>query len=312
MNFNEIDLLEDIEEEQHDAGIVPYDPLHHYLMEIRKFPLLTREEEIKLAIRYKEKGDLEAAYKLVTSNLRLVVKIALEFHRQWMMNLLDLIQEGNIGLMQAVKKFDPYRGVKFSYYASYWIKAYILKFIMDNWKLVKIGTTQTQRKLFYNLKKEKEKLERMGFSAGPKLLAERFDTTEDEIVEMEKRLGEVELSLDQPVGDGRRETARDFISLDEEFLDKKLADTQLKELLKEKLNEFQKTLEGKEKDIFEKRIMAEEPLTLEEIGKKYGITKERIRQIEEKLKSKIKEYLKKEIPDLVTQTDNAKSLTKAK
>ena len=136
-----------------DKALVKFDPLQRYLTEISSYKLLTREEERELGIRVREHGDKEAAYQLVTSNLRLVVKIALEFQRVWMQNLLDLIQEGNIGLMQAVKKFDPYKNVKFSYYASFWIKAYILKFIMDNWRLVKIGTTQGQRKLFFKLKK---------------------------------------------------------------------------------------------------------------------------------------------------------------
>ena len=146
-----------------DKSLVKFDPLQRYLNEISHYKLLTREEERALGIRVQEEGDPEAAYQLVTANLRLVVKIALEFQRVWMQNLLDLIQEGNIGLMQAVKKFDPYKNVKFSYYASFWIKAYILKFIMDNWRLVKIGTTQGQRKLFFKLKKEKQKLIDDGF-----------------------------------------------------------------------------------------------------------------------------------------------------
>ncbi len=146
---------------------VSFDPFRLYLDEIKRYPLLSREDEMDLAIRYREKGDIEAAYKLITANLRLVVKIAMDFQRYWMQNLMDLIQEGNVGLMQAVKKFDPYRGYKFSYYASFWIKAYIIKFIMDNWKLVKIGTTQAQRKLFFNLRKEKERLEAQGIEASP-------------------------------------------------------------------------------------------------------------------------------------------------
>jgi RNA polymerase sigma-32 factor len=141
-----------------EKSVVKYDPLQRYLNEISQYNLLTRDEERELGALVQEQGDPDAAYRLVTSNLRLVVKIALEFQRVWMQNLLDLIQEGNIGLMQAVKKFDPYKNVKFSYYASFWIKAYILKFIMDNWRLVKIGTTQGQRKLFFKLKKEKQKL----------------------------------------------------------------------------------------------------------------------------------------------------------
>ena len=160
---------------------------------------MTPEEEKTLLTRYQQSPDSELAYKLITSNLRLVVKIAMEFQRYWMQNLLDLIQEGNIGLMQAIKKFDPFRGIKFSYYASFWIKAYILKFIMDNWKLVKIGTTQAQRKLFYNLKKEKGRLLAMGIDPAPKLLSEKFSVSEKEIIEMDQRLGEWELSLDAPV-----------------------------------------------------------------------------------------------------------------
>ncbi|RLB85441.1 MAG: RNA polymerase subunit sigma-70, partial [Deltaproteobacteria bacterium] len=187
-----------------ERGVVPYDPLQMYLMEIKKFRLLTREEETELAIRVREHNDQRAAYILITSNLRLVVKIAMDFHRYWTRNLLDLIQEGNVGLVQAVRKFDPYRGIKFSYYASFWIKAYILKFIMDNWKLVKIGTTQSQRKLFFNLAKERDKLIAQGFNPEPRLLAERLDVKEEEVVEMSQRLGGWEVSLSSPVSDDSR------------------------------------------------------------------------------------------------------------
>jgi len=138
--------------------------LHRYLQEISQHRLLTREETDELAIHFNETGDPEAAYKLVSANLRLVVKVAMDFQKYWMQNFLDLIQEGNVGLVQAVKKYDPYRGVKFSYYAAYWIRAYILKYIMDNWRLVKIGTTQAQRKLFFGLNKEKKLLESQGFT----------------------------------------------------------------------------------------------------------------------------------------------------
>ena len=172
-----------------ERSLVAYDPLQMYLMEIKNYTLLTREEEVELGTRVREKNDKEAAYRLVTSNLRLVVKIAMDFHRYWTKSLLDLIQEGNVGLLQAVRKFDPYRGIKFSYYASFWIKAYMLKFIMENWKLVKIGTTQTQRKLFFNLAKERDKLIAQGFTPEPKLLAERLDVKEKEVEEMSLRLG---------------------------------------------------------------------------------------------------------------------------
>ena len=195
----EPEVEEAVEEETALPVPSELDPLQAYLREANRYNLLTPEEEKSLSIRYRETGDKEAAYKLITSNLRLVIKIALEFQKYWMKNLLDLIQEGNIGLMQAIKKFDPYRGIKLSYYASFWIKAYILKFIMDNWKLVKIGTTQSQRKLFYNLKREKEKLRALGYEPGPKLLAEVLQVREEEVVEMEQRLGGWELSLDAPL-----------------------------------------------------------------------------------------------------------------
>ena len=188
-------------ERSSDKALVKFDPLQRYLTEISNYKLLTREQEKELGILVREHGDKDAAYRLVTSNLRLVVKIALEFQRVWMQNLLDLIQEGNIGLMQAVKKFDPYKNVKFSYYASFWIKAYILKFIMDNWRLVKIGTTQGQRKLFFKLKKEKQKLIDMGFEPKPKLLSERLGVSEREIVDMDQRLDGWDVSLDAPLKD---------------------------------------------------------------------------------------------------------------
>ena len=165
------------------------DPLKLYLMEISRYELLSREEEKRLAKRVMEKNDREASRRLVTANLRLVVKIAMDFQRYWTRNLLDLIQEGNLGLLRAVEKFDPYREIKFSYYASFWIKAYILKFIMENWKLVKIGTTQNQRKLFFKLSKERDQLLAQGLEPEPKLLAERLDVREDEVVEMTQRLG---------------------------------------------------------------------------------------------------------------------------
>jgi RNA polymerase sigma-32 factor len=279
-------------------SLIPYDPLKHYLMEIKRYPLLSREEEQRLSIRYREKGDMEAAYRLITSNLRLVVKIALSFQRHWMRNLMDLIQEGNIGLMQAVKKFDPYRGYKLSYYASFWIKAYIIKFIMDNWKLVKIGTTQAQRKLFFNLRKEKERLLSMGFEPAPKLLAERLDVKESEVIEMDQRLGSWEVSLDAPVKEDSDSDHQSFIPSDEIGADDQLADFERKEILTQKLASFRTTLPEKERFIFDNRLMAEEPLTLQEIGDLYGISRERVRQIQVRITKKIKTYLQEEIEDI--------------
>ena len=278
-------------------GVVPYDPLQMYLMEIKKFRLLTREEETKLAIRVREHNDQRAAYILITSNLRLVVKIAMDFHRYWTRNLMDLIQEGNVGLVQAVRKFDPYRGIKFSYYASFWIKAYILKFIMDNWKLVKIGTTQSQRKLFFNLAKERDSLIAQGFNPEPRLLAERLDVKEEEVVEMSQRLGGWEVSLSSPVGDDSRESFGAFLPDPRKSAEEELSEHEARKLLLEKLKEFRKTLTGKEADIFDSRIMSEKPMTLQELGDKYNISRERIRQIQERLIKKAKKFLKEQIPD---------------
>jgi RNA polymerase sigma-32 factor len=277
----------------------PFDPLHRYLAEIRRYPLLDPEEEKALAIRYREEEDVEAAYTLVVSNLRLVVKIALEYYNSWMTNLLDLIQEGNIGLMLAVKKFDPYRGVRLPYYASYWIRAYILRFIMENWRLVKVGTTQAQRKLFFNLRKEKERLEGLGFTPGPKLLAQTLDVKESEIIDMDRRLATREMSLDTPIEHGSRERFMDLLPSEEVFLDERMADDQLKILFRRKIEEFRETLKGRDLDIFENRILAPIPATLHEIGNKYGISYERVRQIEKTILKRFKAFVTKEIPDLV-------------
>jgi RNA polymerase sigma-32 factor len=273
------------------------DPLQRYIREANKFFLLTPEEEKELTARFHETGDKEAGYRLITSNLRLVIKIALEFQKYWMKNLLDLIQEGNIGLMQAIKKFDPYRGIKLSYYASFWIKAYILKFIMDNWKLVKIGTTQSQRKLFYNLKREKEKLRARGFEPGPKLLSEVLQVREEEVIEMEQRLGGWELSLDAPLKEGSEEYHRNFLPATEPQVEEILAENELKELFRKKLAEFRRELNEKELDILDLRLLAEQPLTLQEIGARHHISRERVRQIEDRLIKKLRQSLKNEIPD---------------
>jgi RNA polymerase sigma-32 factor len=280
-----------------ERNLVPYDPLQMYLFEIKRYKLLTREEEIALAKRVRDKKDEKAAYRLVTSNLRLVVKIAMDFHRYWTKNLLDLIQEGNLGLLQAVRKFDPYRGIKFSYYASFWIKAYMLKFVMDNWKLVKIGTTQSQRKLFFNLAKERDKLIAEGFTPEPRLLAERLDVKEEEVVEMSQRLGGWEVSLSSPVGDDSREAYGALLPDPGMDTDEQLSEDQGRILFRKKLEEYRKTLTGNKADIFDNRIMAEKPLTLQQLGDRYHISRERVRQIQEKIIKNLKKWLKEEIPN---------------
>ncbi len=281
-------------------SLVKYDPLQRYLAEISRYRLLTREEEIELGRRVQEEGDMEAAYQLVTSNLRLVVKIALEFQRLWMQNLLDLIQEGNIGLMQAVKKFDPYKNVKFSYYASFWIKAYILKFIMDNWRLVKIGTTQGQRKLFFKLKKEKQKLIEEGFDPKPKLLSQRLGVSEREIIDMDQRLDGWDVSLDAPVKDDSDTGRIDFLKEDTDSAEDKVARKEMEVLVHNKVAEFRKQLNERELVIFDKRIFSDTPVTLQQIGDQYGISRERVRQIEKNVVKKMREFFKSQIPDFET------------
>lgn len=287
---------EDLTSPERSGTLEVFDPLKKYLMEIRKFPLLTREEEIALAKRWWEEKDRYAAYRLVVSNLRLVVKIAFEYQRAYS-NLLDLIQEGNLGLMQAVKKFDPYREVKLSSYASWWIRAYILKFLIDNWSLVKIGTTQAQRKLFFRLKKEKGRLEAMGFDPGPKLLAGTLNVTKDEITEMDQRLEGGDLSLNAPLEEDSRQTYIDMIPSGE-MVEEKVADTQFKEILDQKIEEFNRTLKGKEAFILKNRLMAEDPLTLQAAGDQLSISRERARQIEKRVVDKLKVFLKDQFPDL--------------
>jgi RNA polymerase sigma-32 factor len=300
----ELDFSKESKEvvESEDAGhsgtaLVPFDPLQRYLAEIRRFHLLSREEEHRLAVDYKEYGNVEAAYKLVTANLRLVVMIAREYQKAFK-NLLDLIQEGNMGLMEAVKNFDPYRGVRFPSYAVWWIRAYMIRYIMNDWRMVKIGTTQAQRKLFFNLQKEKEKLEAEGLTPGPKLLAQRLNVKEDEVVEMEQRLASRDLSVDMPMGDDEEATLLHFLPDQKESPEEQIAETQYQHLLREKMEQFASALKDKELVIFRERLLNEDPLTLREIGEKYDISRERVRQIEERVKRKLKTFLSKEFKDL--------------
>jgi len=293
------------------GGIVSYDPLRAYMAEVSRHPLLSREEEHALAVRYRETGDVEAAYKLVASNLRLVVKIAHEYRRS-AFSLLDLVQEGNIGLMQAVKKYDPFKGVKLSSYAAWWIRAYIIRFIMDNWRLVKLGTTQAQRKLFFNLAKEREKLLARGIEPTPRLLARNLRVEEKDVEEMAARMGSEDLSLDQPLRgeeEGARQTRLDRVSDAEVGPDEALGNEQLRRLFREKLDAFASTItDEKERYIFEHRLLppdGKEPMTLQEVGDHFKLTRERARQIEAKLTRRLRDQIKAEIPDfeLLTPPD---------
>jgi RNA polymerase sigma-32 factor len=278
-------------------SLVEYDPLQRYLSEISQYRLLTREEEVELGKRITEHDDSDAAFIMATSNLRLVVKIALEFQRVWMQNLLDLIQEGNIGLMHAVQKFDPYKNVKFSYYASFWIKAYILKFIMDNWRLVKIGTTQGQRKLFFKLKKEKQRLIEEGFVPHTQLLSDRLGVSEKEVMEMDQRLDGWDISLDAPLKEDSDTERGEFLSSGDASIESQIAKKEIESLLQENVAVFRKQLTERELEIFDQRIFTDTPLTLQDIGDKYSISRERVRQLEKNIIKKMKTFFKEEIPD---------------
>jgi RNA polymerase sigma-32 factor len=289
---------EDDDSTETDTALVPYDSLQRYLAEIRRYPLLTPEEEHQLAVRYKEHGDVEAAYRLVTANLRLVVMFARKYERA-VHNLLDLIQEGSIGLMEAVRNFDPYRGVRFPSYAVWWVRAYIIRYLMNNWRMVKLGTTQAQRKLFFNLQREKERLEAEGFSPAPKLIAQNLGVKEEEVVEMEKRMAGRDMSLDTPIEaeEGESGTLGDLFPAKQDNAEEAVAAAEYRTLMSEKMREFARTLKGKEEVIFRTRLLAEEPVTLQEIGDQYGISRERIRQLESRLKKKLKDFLLREFKD---------------
>ncbi len=291
-----IEQAPEVDIEPEEQGVAVYDPLRRYLAEVRKYPFLSREEEKRLAIKFKEEGDLQAVTQLVLSHLRLAVSIAMEY-KNLPFNVMDLIQEGNVGLMQAIKKFDPYKDIRVSTYASWWIRAYILKHILHNWRLVKIGTTEAQRKLFFRLSKERERLEKMGYEAGPKLLADRLNVKEQEVVEMQQRLGGSETSFDEPAGAESDETLANILPSNQEGADERLAKDELRKLFQQKLKEFSKTLKPRDLEILRDRILSEHPKTLDAFGQKHQISKERVRQLEENLIKKLKRFMEEKIKD---------------
>jgi len=281
-----------------DSAIARFDPFAAYMREVQRHPVMSPEETHELAVKFIKTQDPAMAASLVTANLRLVVKIAYEYRRAYK-NIMDLIQEGNIGLMQAVKRYDPYRGVKLSSYAAWWIRAYILRFILNNWRLVKLGTTQAQRKLFFNLRKKRAELQAMGIDPTDAEIAKRLNVPESDVTEMDQRLASTEKSLDAPVGDseGRSIAKVDLMPSAAEGPETLMADGELQALLKDKLQDFRKTLIGKDKElaIFDHRLVADDPLTLQELGDKFGISRERVRQLEQRLTLRLRDFLREEI-----------------
>ena len=278
-----------------EGRLVPLDPFAAYMQEVKKYQLLSEDDEKELAIRLQETGDVDAAYQLTTANLMLVVKIAMTFKREWQ-SLMDLVQEGNVGLMKAVKNFDPFRGVRLSAYATWWIKSYILKYILDNWRLVRVGTTNSRRKLLFNLKKEKERLEREGFDPSTKLLAEHFGVDEGEIIDVEASIGAVDVSMDTPTRADSSMTPAQSLS-DGKSLEKGAEIDQFREILQRKIEEFKSDLKPGEIEILENRVLSESPQSLQEIGDERGVTREAVRQAEQRLLKKFRIYIEEQMPE---------------
>jgi len=284
-------------ERSSERGLVHKDTLDRYFAEVGRHPLLTREEEHALAVRVRDHGDAEAAERLVLSNLRLVAKIAMDYRRVWT-SLLDLIQEGNVGLLQAVRRFDPYRGVKLSSYAAYWIRAYILKYLIDNIRLVRVGTSRTERKLFFQLSRARRELERAGFVAEPKLLAEKLDVEESDVRDMQHRLSRSELSLDAPMNDESGSASLgDFIQSGGPSVERMVSDENMRQTFRAQIEAFAEGVGPRELRILRERVLADPPRTLQELGDEFGLTRERVRQLEAKLVRDLREYLKANLVD---------------
>lgn len=292
---------EQVSQEVHapaSEALTRYDPLRRYLLEISRFAALSREEEHRLAVAYRETGDRDAAYRLVTANLKLVVKIAMIYHKIYR-NILDLIQEGNVGLIQAVRKFDPSRGTRLPTYAAWWIKAYILKFLLDNRRMVRIGTTNTRRKILMNLNRQKRELEARGIVPTARLLAESLDVEESEIREVEQAMSGIDVSLDAPVSPGDTDIrVKDTLQLMDESVDEKIAHGEFHQILEDKFAELSKDLSARERVILNERLLADTPKTLQEIADLYGITREAVRVAEKKLIGRIKKFMVESFGDI--------------
>lgn len=282
------------------------DPLPKYLLEIGRFEPLTAEEEERLALLYREHDDQEAAYRLITSNLRVVVQIARLYNRVYT-NIMDLIQEGNIGLMEAVKRFDPYHGARLPTYASWWIKAYIIKYILDNFRIVRVGTTNERRKLLFNLRKEKEKLRLQGIEPTPALIAQRLKVRPEEVVAVEQAIESSDLSLNAYVDDNQSVQYIDTLKANEDAVDEQLARKELKNLFNREIEEFSRTLRERDKIILHERLIAETPRTLQNIAEQFEVSREAIRLSEKALITKIKEHMQETFKD-VTDFELATSL----
>ena len=273
--------------------------LSNYMAQLSHHAPITREDEHDLAVRWTEEGDEDAGRQLVLSNLRLVVKVAMEYRRAWT-NTLDLIQEGNMGLMEAVQRYDPYQGVRLSSYAVYWVRAYILKYILDNMRSVRLGTTRASRKLFFQLNKEKERLQREGFEVSPKLIAERLDVSEDDVLEMENRLSRPDTYLDTPVRRGDEEgrsTVGDGFATPGENVEAALGSAELQRTFQHEIKNFAADLSDRDKQILYERLLKDEPRTLADMGEEFGVSRERVRQLEARLIERLRVHMQNNMVD---------------
>ncbi len=286
------------------TGLARIDPLTGYLREISRYPLLTAEEEQALARRFREDGDVQAAVELATGNLRLVVSIAMQYRSSYH-NVLDLIQEGNVGLMKAIEKFDPHRGLRFSTYATWWIKAYMLKYLLDNWSLVRFGTSNERRKVFFNLRKEQERLRLQGIEPRPALLARQLDVREQDVVEVGQALDSRDLSFDAPLSDESGDTAASLLPAPQPLPDEVVAEEESRRMLREQFARFAKELPDRERAIFEERLAAEEPVTLQDLADRFGMTREGIRQVEKRVVAAFREFVARELSDYDLQMAGA-------
>ncbi len=271
--------------------------LELYLGEINRFPLLTVDEEQRLARVYRDHGDTRAAHRLVTANLRFVVKVSYEY-RSYGFKMADLIQEGNIGLMKAVQKFDPDKGIRLISYAVWWIRAYIQNYILKSWSLVKLGTTQAQRKLFFSLARTKRELDKLSTEHGldsdgrdTGKIAKKLHVKPAEVEEMEQRMDGRDLSLDAPMGEDGGYSHIDFVADKATAQDEELSGAEEQRIVAGKVSAALARLDQRERYIIEQRVMSERPLTLKELGEHFGFSRERARQLEIRAKEKLKQEL---------------------
>jgi RNA polymerase sigma-32 factor len=280
-----------------DSGPLSDDPLKQYLYDLRQFTDLEREEELALAERF-QSGDREAGFRLINSHLRLVVKIAMVYRKVYP-NVLDLIQEGNLGLIQAVKRFEPARGARLGTYAGWWIRAYVIKFITDNSRMVRIGTTNARRKVMMSLARQKRALEAKGITPTAKLLADEMGVDEKDVLDVERAMGR-DVSLDAPVRglDDSGAIYLDTIKCVEQSIDDRIAQGEFQLLLRQKFEEFSVTLAEREQLILRHHLVAEDPIPLQEIADRFGMSRDAIRVAEKRLIAKLRKYMAGLVKDL--------------